>query len=303
MDKDYLKQIKNYLIYTGRLSNTFGPYCKFYNMTTENIYGFLKNYDLNGKSILTVAGSGDQRLNAYLLGARNVTVFDSNPLTLLNMRLKDAAIKNLKFSDFKGFYGIEEDKLNEYAQLDVRLFNKIKDDLDEFTFDFFQFIISNDELLDVDDVYFNFQNDYKVLKKANYYFNAKRYIELRKKIKNKGINFMYCDVTELPDTLEDRKFDMILLSNISDYIHCIYDINYLEHFRYLIDKLKNNLNPDGIIQVGYIYSHHGKKDGISDFYRDEIRKEVFTDEQFDTVLVDSFDNPNNRDKVIVYMNK
>ena len=47
---------------------------------------------------MTVASSGDRRLNAYLLGARNVTCFDINPITLLHMNLKDTIITNLSLA-------------------------------------------------------------------------------------------------------------------------------------------------------------------------------------------------------------
>ena len=92
MDNNYIKQLKVFISTTGKLDNSFGSFGKIYSMTTENIYGFLNNLDLKDKDILTISGSGDQRLNAYLLGAKNVTTFDINPLTRINAKLKDTAI-------------------------------------------------------------------------------------------------------------------------------------------------------------------------------------------------------------------
>ena len=65
MTKKELEEVKKHLIKSKSLNYDFGSYSKIYNMTTENIFGFLNHYDLKGKRILTVAGSGDQRLNAY----------------------------------------------------------------------------------------------------------------------------------------------------------------------------------------------------------------------------------------------
>ena len=104
MEKEYLEKLKSYFECTGRLSSTFGDYSKVYSMTTENIYSFLHNYDLKDKSVLTVGGSGDQRLNAYLLGARNVTCFDINPLVYEHLKLKDDAIRTLNFEKFLNFF-------------------------------------------------------------------------------------------------------------------------------------------------------------------------------------------------------
>ena len=50
-----------------------------YPFTTEMISGYFDKLDLKEKTVLTVGSSIDQGLNALLLGAKNVTVFDINP--------------------------------------------------------------------------------------------------------------------------------------------------------------------------------------------------------------------------------
>ena len=106
MDKKEIEKIIDYISIKGCLSSNFKGYSKMYAMTTENISGFLNKHDLKDKKVLTVAGSGDQRYNAYLRGARDVTCFDVNPMADLNLRLKETAMKELEWSDFLKFFGI-----------------------------------------------------------------------------------------------------------------------------------------------------------------------------------------------------
>ena len=121
-----------------KLSNDFGEFSKIYLMTTENIKGFLQQYDLQNKEILTVAGSGDQMLNAYLMGAKNVTCFDINPLAFFQVKLKKAAVCALNYEEFLEFFFPEFGRL-----FDRYLFNKISLQLDQETNDLFNYFYSN----------------------------------------------------------------------------------------------------------------------------------------------------------------
>ena len=60
-----------------------------YPFTTENIDGYLDLFDLKDKSLLTVGSSGDQVINALVMGCEDVTlydkVFESKSLLLLEL--------------------------------------------------------------------------------------------------------------------------------------------------------------------------------------------------------------------------
>lgn len=298
MDNNYIKQLKVFISTTGKLDNSSGPFGKIYSMTTENIYGFLNNLDLKDKDILTISGSGDQRLNAYLLGAKNVTTFDINPLTRINAKLKDTAIQNLSLDEFIDFFGINSNThYNRYLPLDKDLFGKLNRDLDEDTSDFFKFIIDNQTQISTNDIYFHFDNKLSVLEKMNGYLNENSYLELRHIIENKEINYIESDINQLKTKLDNKKYDLILLSNISDYINRMYD-EPLKDYRNLIDSLTDYLKPNGIIQVGYIYYH--KHRNISSFTNDRKRQMYFPTNSFHTIMVDAFDIPKEKDKVIIY---
>ena len=240
MEKEYLKTVKDYIENNGHLDNDFGSFSKIYSMTTENIYGFLSNYDLKDKKVLTVAGSGDQRLNAYLMGAKEVTCFDVNPLTLLHLDLKDAAICNINFEKFIKFFGIYSKRYGDYYKtLDIRIFEELKNMIREDTYEFFNYIIT-DSKLNSTNIYYEFENEINKLQRMNNYLTPNNYELLRNIIKNKPIKFINSNITLLPDMLDNEKYDLILLSNISDYTHNLYSSNDLQRYRELINKLSNN---------------------------------------------------------------
>lgn len=301
MNKEYLLNLKNYLKKYGHLDSNFGPYSKMYSMTTENIYGFLKNYNLKDKKVLTVAASGDQMLNSYFLGANKVTCFDINPLTKLQLDLKDEALINLNYEKFIKFIGIYSKKYGDYFKpLDSQIFEEIKEKLDLDTYLFFDYIINENKNIKLRDIYFPFENELNRLIKMNSYLEKDNFDILKKIIITKKINFIESDIKDLPDKLDKEKYDLILLSNISDYIHEIYPTYQLMQFRELIEALIEHLNYNRTIQVGYIYSTYYKCEKISNFVLKERRERIFPNKEFNSIMVDSYYEENNFDKVIIY---
>ena len=119
------------------------------------------------------------------------------------------------------------------------------------------------------------------------------------------MDFIYSNVLNLKEKIKDEKYDLILLSNISDYIGVMFNNEELKCYRELIDSLIPNLNDNGVIQVGYIYSSYGRYSSMSDFCINDFRQQYFPYTEFNTVLVTSFDDINSYayDKVITYTRK
>lgn len=299
MEKRELENLKSYLNIYGHLHDDFTTYSKVYSMTTENIFGFLCKYDLCGKRVLTVAGSGDQRLNSYLMGASDVICFDVNDVCELHLKLKDEAIKNLDLEDFIKFFGIITKK-NEKLLLDASIFDKFKRKLDWDARSFYEYIVEKSGKSPGKCVYYESDTNLSKLKEFDGYLNGKEYEKLAKILEDKKVDFLNVNVCNLPEELAGEKFDMILLSNISDYIHYIYPNNALERYRQLIDRLIDNLNLYGVIQVGYTYSKYHKWENVSDFHIKEKRSKVFTSDIFHSVMVNSFYQNGTQDKVITY---
>ena len=301
MTKEYLEELKKYLLKNGKLDPDFGPYSKMYSMTTENIAGFLNNLDLKDKNVLSVAASGDQRINAYMLGAKNVTCFDINPLTKLQLNLKDTALKIVNFEKFINFFGIYSGKYGSYYKyLDKEIFKEIKNDLDEDTFKFFDYIINGNQNIGSHDIYQSFDNNLDLLKNMNNYLTKDSFDLAKQVMSKKKIDFIESDIKALPDKLGDNKYDLILLSNISDYIHLMYEDKSLYYYRELIDALIEHLNLYGTIQVGYIYSNYHKGNDTSNFKYKDQRIKYFPTRDFHTIQVDSYYHNDEKDKIITF---
>ena len=303
MEKIYLEELKKKIDNDKQLSLCFGTSSKLYSMTTENILGFLSHYNLEGKKVLTVAGSGDQRLNAYLMGAKEVKTFDINPFAKYHLELKDEAIKSINFEKFINFFGISSKRYGDYYKpLDIRIYEEFCGNLSDETKSIFDYIINNN--IPFHSIYYSFPNKLSDLSKMNLYLLRDEYERLRTLLNTK-VDFICSNVTELKERLNGETFDMILLSNISDYIEMFFEEDYLKQYRELIDSLSDNLNENGVIQVGYIYSMYDKNSYKSQFSMNYIRQNYFPSSIFETIMVDAFDEFNRYtyDKVITYTKK
>ena len=293
-----INHIENVLRINGELFYEFGEYSKIYLMTTENIREFLQCYSLQDSSVLTVCGSGDQVLNAYLLGAKNVTCFDINPLAFYQVCLKKAAVQALTYDEFLNFFFPEFNSV-----FDKDLFYKISDCLGDDACKFFKYIYSKYNSSQIlDKIYYDFIPTLEHMKQMNAYLEKDNFDLLRKILSDKDVSFIQSDVTLLPNILGKKKFDLIMLSNISESIDNIWRKNTLNEFKSLIYSLSNNLNVNGSIQVGYIYDYYSDKH-IGAFSWKKERQSVFDSRNFYTNLVSSFDDINKRDAIITYFKR
>ena len=72
-------------------------FSRIYSFATENIAGYIDYFDFDNKSLLTVGSSGDQVLNAFYNGARDITLFDINEYAKYYVYLKISAILSLSY--------------------------------------------------------------------------------------------------------------------------------------------------------------------------------------------------------------
>lgn len=282
------------------LSSNFERFCRMYIMTTENIGEFLKEYDLNNKHVLSVAGSGDQLLNAYALGAESVTLFDINPLAYAQTKLKKAAVTTLDYPEFELFFSPE----NRHQIFNLYLFDKISECLDDNTKELFKTIFTKHPGMDAFmNFYFRFYARWHKQMNLNYYLeDEENYKHLKSIIENKSINYIETPITDLKKNIENELFDYILLSNISDSIENIWNKNSLKNYKRLIHSLSKNLNEDGLIQAGYIYSLYSS-DVIPLFADDEKRVKIFTPDEFKEQKVTSYRFYSDYDTVVTYKKK
>ena len=312
MTKKEIEKIVEYINIKGSLNGFFKGYSMLYSMTTENISDFINQYDLKNKRVLTVAGSGDQRLNCLLRGASEVICFDVNPLAELQLRLKNTAIKELSHEDFLKFFGVRKAKANKNNSnmLDKEIYSKLRGYLDEDVSLFYDFVIRKFRANPVGKVYTDFESDYsyKRMKKVSNYVSKDNYMRMPEIIDGREINFLNANVFDLPDMLYGEKFDMILLSNISDYIHYFYGNDHMVMYKEIIDRLVDNLYDGGIIQVGYIYTEDeyrkGKRyDDYSKFHIEQSRNKVFPSDEYPIQSVVGFYGKKTYDRIVTYQKK
>ena len=111
-------------------------FSRIYTFTTENISGYIDFFDFNNKSLLTVGSSGDQILNSFYNGARDITLFDINEYAKYYVYLKISAILSLSYEEFKLFffkYGSSPFKNNK-CMFSKEIFKKIKDNLKAYDY-------------------------------------------------------------------------------------------------------------------------------------------------------------------------
>lgn len=196
---------------------------KIYPFTTENIKGYLGKIEPEDKTVLTVGSSGDQALNALLLGAKEVTVFDISYFAQRFINEKIEMI--LKYSREELYRRITEQ--NEYqvcALEDQGPFNTLKHD-------------------------------------CNYLENDEQYKKLQNILSTAKINFIRGDIYEMDSYLTDEVYDRILLSNVLDYTkkYCFLTCSFDWLIQHAFEQWKHHLSEDGIIQIMYLYSYEASK--------------------------------------------
>lgn len=263
--------------------DNFSDLSQIYSFTTENISGYFEYIDFKDKDILPVAASGDHIINAFYKGAKKVFGFDINYLALIYTELKLVALQNLEYKDFINFFMINE----------VNDINKNKLALDYITYKRLRKYLTKNTASCWDMIYQNFGYDGYELRNS-YIFNNKydnnkvkfssnlylkdeiAYNCAKENIKYKDIilinaNYRNINLSNLPNS---ANYDIILMSNISDYIKSIYNVktNYLEEYmKEIINNFKSKTNK---IVCAYLYDIQNTK------YRSEIDNQIFRKEVF-----------------------
>lgn len=188
---------------------------RIYPFTTEDISGYLPQLDLKGKKVFTLGSSGDQALNALLLGAREVTIFDINE-------------EKEKFYIAKKDIILNSSRLAFYERiLNLRGFN------------YFYDIFSQRELERMN-LYMTSDENYKKLQEI---------------LVNSKVLFATGNIFDIKNSnLQDFDYDLMILSNVMQYLEVNDDVLIEEQVYKIYSQLSNYLNKDGIIQLYYLYA-------------------------------------------------
>lgn len=249
-----------YLDRTGRIpykqSTPFGiaDFTQFYVFTTENIAGYINEFDLKDKSLMTVGSSGDQVISAILQGSKDITHYDLNPYSKYYIYFKLASILALSKEEFCEFINyFVPFELTKPMRINFRLdlYKKIRralKALDKEVFQIWEILFEN----------YNPQIIKKALFIADgsivncslsriipYLSSSSAYDETKAKIKKATINFLAGNITEANFA---RKFDNIWLSNIPQYLT-------IAETKIMLERLVKYVNKDGKMLMAYIYNN------------------------------------------------
>lgn len=195
------------------------------------------------KKVLSITASGDQILNSILFGGKEITGTDISAFPKYFAALKIAALKTLSKEEFLIFtLGSIE---NNIPVLSLKLYEKVRKNLDPVSLSFWDEVLSffEKEKIDTDKIFNQFCPSYERVKKQNPYLDDKNYKRLRKMLEDAYIEFYDLGIEEVNKNTFG-KFDLILLSNVINYIDfsslggkTLKD-NYIKFFKNL--PLENN---------------------------------------------------------------
>lgn len=261
----------------------FYPISQMYSFTTENIAGYFPYLDFTNKNVLTVAASGDHIINAFYQGAKKVIAFDINKLALLFTELKLVALEQLSYEEFLEFFMIEEKekeknkKALDYVIYQTRLRSQLLPDTAKNWDTIYKNFGNNGYELRNSNLFNNKYDNNKIKISSNLYLKSKfEYQKAKESIKQKQIQLLNCNYQDIGNShLQKLKMcDIVLMSNISDYIKDLYpsQLNYVEE--YIKEINKNLKTQNNNIVCAYLYDIQNTQ------YRSQIdnpitRKKVF----------------------------
>lgn len=220
-----------------------------YPFTNENLNEVFKDLDLTNARVLTVGSSGDQALHSILCGAKDITIIDKNPYTEPFVELKIASIKNLDFKNYNNYFTSD-------CIFDNKYYAMVSHDLSPRAKAFWDNIML--ELSDIQKkrllpIVFQSPN-FTQLEKNNSRYNTDEstFESLKKKLQDISIHYQVADFNKFHEVI-DGNFDIILLSNVFDYIEDS------DQFMNEISQLNQHLSDNGMMQVYYSFGQYKNK--------------------------------------------
>ena len=283
----YAKEMIKNQVNQKRITNVFEPFSKYskgYLWTNENIKEYInKKYISEYNSALSVTGSGDHLFNLILNNVLNIDTFDTNTLTEYNvLGLKKALIEKFKYNDFlticeliaNNMLTLEETTylIKDLLPLMDKKYRKYWQNISEYNY---QLQKNNDEYLDLFAMLFiNINEKNNFIRRNSYLMGKDNYDIFKENMMRANINFYCTNAINILDTFPNQKYDVILLSNILDYITINWNYEQLRKFE---DELLFITNNNGKIFLAYLLNYYNKNNK-NIFRRADIKKEELINE-------------------------
>jgi len=264
----------------------FSGVSPLYKYNTEDSASVFNSHKdkITEQNVVTITGSGDAILDLFMNGANKIISFDSNELTKYWAELKFIAAKYLSYEDFLKLINIfDEDLYNKISEYLTKNTKKFWDEIILFSNTINKELNSDNSLLFYKSSIFSSNCTYK---NPVGYCNKDNYYRMQETLKNKTIDdiqFITCDIYELPNKVDLSNYSYAYFSNVLDFICGVdkYDINEekLEEFKQFIQtKMIPSMKDSSNIDLCYISSswHMGLDD--SQYERIYPRNEGFINE-------------------------
>ena len=263
-----------------------------YPFTTENINGMFSHFNFKDKDCLSVLGSSDQVFDMYLRGAKSVTAFDINPLTKYLFYLKRAALRaDLTKEEYLSFFCSSENYDEFKKSFNEETFTRIVPFLKGNSYKFWTELYTRYSGYKIreQDCLFSF-DEYKrsTLESIVYYLSDEGFEKVKEISSSIKITFVNENIKDL---ILSKNYDLMYFSNLIQYASSIfyqqslYETKYeeekvsLQEFKDFIMQYKDNLNDNGVMIIGYIYTILEECDTIAIFNK-KIRDEVFPNDTY-----------------------
>ncbi len=203
---------------------TFSKYSPAYVLSNEHLAQIMAVMHPANKSVLAVAGSGDQPLCFRLHGAKHVDTFDISCCARAIMDIKTAAIQNFSETEYVG------------------LLQKLSKESDKIKF-LPEFQMLHDKMPVQSASFIDGMSGCKIVQRSAFDLENVPLKDEYSKLKgglNKPFNFIWSDVDAISGKLT-QKYDIIYLSNVMQY-----DAS-LDHMFDVVTSLLPHLNTNGRI--------------------------------------------------------
>lgn len=277
---------------------------RIYPFPTENVTESLSQYDFKDKDCLTVLGSSAQALTMYLKGAKSVTCFDINPLTIYYFYLLKAyVLSEVSTSDFISLF--DANKSFKTDKIYNRISNYLKGEYKEYwdiLYEMYGYTLFRTNSY-FENVLFNMiECKKKDISKYSYYNSSSNLKKLRKIIGDLEPEFINCNIVDL-DKFLNKEYDVMYFSNIMQYsfeiFKCIEEESIVK-YKDLVLNLSKKLKDDGKMYCGYMYEFQSKwNTPVSD---KRILDNIFSEPNFSYEYFKAFDpeSVNSKDACLIY---
>lgn len=179
-----------------------------FRFSNENLSSYQKLYDFNDARVLSVGGSGDQYFTAILNGAKEVTLFDRDPNFWPYFATKFYAIQAISYNEFLKHFVWNDRFQPMFDSAEQYMPAKVKDAINE------KVIKRN-----IATGFCNSEIFYAIETKAIPYLDSIGYERLQQNLKGRDLPDIHItDIRDLPKEVGKNPYDIMLTSNIYDWI-------------------------------------------------------------------------------------